>query len=201
MTTLRFTRAQATLRQIRPALARGIAGAAMLTAVLGVSGCKDPALFAPGCPAADILASAADYFDYGTQSPEMRHLVIHAALTGMTGACEDGPNGKGSVRSRMTVRMTALRGPAGESSSVDVPFFVAITHNGKIIDKKIFTQTITFASALSQTDVVSRVLIIDLPDAARQDPDSYRMEIGYQLTEGQLNYNRAHLIPAHFKQL
>jgi len=198
MTTPSTTRATATRpAAIRPMLARA-AAAASVACLLGMTGCKDPSLFAPGCPSSEIPSSAADYFDFGNQSPDLRHMVTHAALTGLTGACEDGPDGHGSVRSRMTVRMQVARGPASQSSSVDIPFFVAITRNGKIIDKKIFTQSVSFASALSESDVTSRVLIIDLPDAARQDPDSYRMEIGYQLTPAQLAYNRAHLIPAHF---
>jgi hypothetical protein len=49
--------------------------------------------------------------------------------------------------------------------------------------------------------VSSRVLIIDLPDAARQDPDSYRLEVGFQLTQQQLTYNRSHLVPPSFKPL
>ncbi|GBQ67170.1 hypothetical protein AA103196_1615 [Ameyamaea chiangmaiensis NBRC 103196] len=181
---------------------RAALGTAVMASLLGLGGCNDDATaFAPGCPRSDIPSEAADYFDYSGTSTDLRTLLVHASLSGLTGDCEDGPTGKGSVRSRMTVRMHVTRGPANHTGTAEIPFFVAVTHNGKIIDKKIFSQTVTFTTALSETDVTSRVLIIDLPDAAREDPDSYGMDIGFQLSPGQLTYNRAHLPAVRFKQL
>ncbi|KXV22150.1 hypothetical protein AD942_14660 [Gluconobacter japonicus] len=176
-------------------------------AVLALStlaGCDEsnPGMFAPACPATEIPSAASDRFVYDGRGLDVGSLVSHAQLTSIAGDCQRGPKGpKGQemVRTRISLAMNLTRGPASESSSIDVPYFIVIMRDGKIVDKKVFTDTFKLEPNVSAQPVRTELRLIDLPASKNLQDNPYTLEIGYQLTHDELDYNRAHLPVVKFR--
>ncbi|MCQ9155797.1 hypothetical protein [Acidomonas methanolica] len=175
-----------------------------LTAPLALTACEEQqSAFAPACPHLDMLGDASDLFAYDGRGLDVGDLVAHASLTGMTGACEAGPTGEHhqrTVRTRISLAMTIQRGPAAAVEALDLPYFVAVVRNGKILDKKVFHATAAFEPNTSLTAVNTPIRIIDLPASDSIEDTDYHMVVGFQLTRAQLQYNRTHLPQAHFRE-
>ncbi|MFT8327488.1 hypothetical protein [Gluconobacter oxydans] len=175
-----------------------------LVALSSLAGCDEsnPSFFAPACPTLDIPGSAADQFVYDGKSADIGSLVSHAQIASLAGDCErgpDGPHGHQTVRTRLSLAMNLTRGPAATSSTIDVPYFIVIMRDGKIVDKKVFTDSFRFPANVSTQSVRTNLRLIDLPATDNMTQENpYTLEIGYQLTHGELGYNREHLAPVSF---
>ncbi|GBR69246.1 hypothetical protein [Gluconobacter kanchanaburiensis] len=175
-----------------------------LVALSSLAGCDEsnPSFFAPACPALDIPGSAADLFVYDGKSADIGSLVSHAQITSLAGDCErgpDGPHNHQTVRTRLSLNMTLTRGPASDTSTIDVPYFIVIMRDGKIVDKKVFTDSFRFPTNVSTQNVRTNLRLIDLPATGNMTQENpYTLEIGYQLTHDELGYNREHLAPVAF---
>jgi len=177
---------------------RTLAGATALGVLLSLSACDpaDQSLFAPACPQVSIVGEAADSYRYDGRSLDVGSLVSHASMTGLTGNCVGAE--KHAIRTRVSVSMNVTRGAAARSSDIDLPYFIAVVHNGTIIDKKIFTATAQFDANVSTTTLQTPVASIDVPGGRDNDGQSYTLEVGFQLDRAQLDYNHTHLTPAGF---
>ncbi|GBQ11037.1 hypothetical protein [Swaminathania salitolerans] len=158
---------------------------------------EDQSAFAPACPSVEILGEAADFYQYDGKGLDAGSLVTHAGMGGLTGNCEAGP--KKSVRTRLSLGVTVERGPASDGRDVTLPFFVAVLHDGKIMDKKEFSIPVTFRGNQSTVSLRTPVRIIDVPAAPDIQQTNYALKIGFQLSREQLEYNRTHLRPAAFR--
>lgn len=186
--------------RVHPARFAAFAAAALGFLPLAACDQDEQSAFAPACPHVEILGEAADSYDYNGRGLDVGSLVSHASMTGLTGACEAGPtdNHKKIVRTRLSVAMNVARGPAAKGDTVTLPYFVAVLHDGHIVDKKVFETPIQFEPNVSTTTVRTPVRIIDVPASDNIQETNYAMEIGFQLTHAQLDYNRTHLTPAAF---
>lgn len=185
----------------RPQIAfPGIAAALACGSSL-LSGCaqSEHSAFAPRCPPVEILSEAADYFDYAPQRLDLGGLKTHATIRSLTGNCAAGD--KKSVRTKLSMKLTVDRGPASDSTKVTVPYFVAVLHDGKIVDKKRFTTQVVFKRNQNVVPVRTAIKIIDVPAAPDIQETNYALSVGFQLTRDQLRYNKSHLPPAAFKPL
>jgi hypothetical protein len=91
------------------------------------------------------------------------------------------------------LQLAVTRGPVAQGSAISVPYFIAVTRDGAVISKQSLQAVAQFPDngdkVLVKTDPVS----LDLPVTRARPGTSYRIEVGFQLTSQQLDYNRAHL--------
>lgn len=83
------------------------------------------------------------------------------------------------------------KGPKGEASSQDYPFFVAVTRrNGKVLAKEYFTTEADFGrkAVSSKTEVIHKITIPRTDESI--SGVNFEVVVGFDLTEEQLAFNR-----------
>ncbi|MBE7729527.1 hypothetical protein [Komagataeibacter sp. FXV3] len=183
-------------------LSRNALTICMLGAVSLLAGCSsesDSIDFAPACPVVEIPGEAADYYQYSGNDHDVTHLVARASLTRVVGSCEAGQ--KRTVMTNMKIGLHVERGPASNVNFVNVPYFVAVVFNGEIKSKKEFVAHVSFDNGRMQDLTHTRNIPITLPVSRHIHSDQYHIEIGFQLTKAQLDFNRAHLVMPTFHKM
>ena len=175
-------------------LVRAFAALAGLAAIPALAGCSetDPNGFAPQCVPVGILADAADRTSYAGPSRDLSTLVTQVSLVGVNGTCSDADRGH-ALHTEASVTITAMRGPAATARDVTIPYFVALLHGSDIVQKHERSIEAHFPPNVDRLALKSDPLVLDLPISRRMNSDSYRLEVGLQLTPDQLAYNREHM--------
>jgi hypothetical protein len=179
----------------RPVLLSAVFACAVPVSLLAGCGPQDPNSFAPACAPVGILAEAADYSDYGpggSARPDLSRLVSHGSITAVSGHCSSGANGT-ELHTVIQLQMAVDRGPVQHGSSVSVPYFIAVTLNGAVVSKQSLTALAQFPDNGDKVLVKTDPVVLDLPLTRSRPGTSYRIEVGFQLSPEQLDYNRAHL--------
>ncbi|MCX2561079.1 hypothetical protein OQ252_06660 [Acetobacter farinalis] len=172
-----------------------VSGLAALGLLTTLGGCGDEesasVSFAPSCPLTHIPPEAADYYLYDGKTATFPHLVTRASILKLQGDClAAGPK---DLKTRIALRFVVNRGPAATSSTVTLPWFVAVLHGDKIVNKHVFRHTFEFPANLSSISTDTKVITVDLPIPPKNTESDYRFEVGFQLTKDQLDYNETHL--------
>jgi hypothetical protein len=166
----------------------------VLGGLLALSACgpDNPDSFAPECVPVGILAEAADMSSYAGPSRDVATLVTQASVSGVNGTCRDADKGH-ALHTEASVVITVLRGPAATERDITIPYFVAVLHGADIVAKHNRTIEAHFPPNVDRLALKSDPLVLDLPISRRMSSDSYRLEVGLQLTPEQLAFNRAHM--------
>ncbi|MCE2574933.1 hypothetical protein [Komagataeibacter sp. FNDCR2] len=170
-----------------------------LAAVGGCSSATDSIDFAPACPVVEIPSEAADYYQYSGTDHDITHLIARASLTRVVGSCEAGS--QRNVITGLKIGLHVERGPASRVNFVNIPYFVAVVFNGDIKSKKEFVAHVSFEDGRMQDLTHTGNIPIALPVSRRVHSDQYHIEIGFQLTKAQLDFNRAHLVMPTFHKM
>jgi len=95
-----------------------------------------------------------------------------------------------TVEMRLSVGISARKGPAAEAGTADFAFFVAITDlNQTILAKQVFQSPIEFPTGRRRAGSIEEIeQLIPLPEGT--NGASYEIVIGFQLEKDQLDYNR-----------
>lgn len=161
-----------------------------------LAGCaeQDPNSFAPACAQVGILAAAADYSDYGgsEDSPDLSRLVSQGSITAVTGHCSSADAGT-TLHTVVQLQLAVTRGPVGSSRTVPVPYFIAVTQDGAIISKQELSALAQFPDNGDKVLVKTDPTVLNFPVTRAKPGTSYKIEVGFQLTARQLDYNRSHL--------
>ncbi|MFT9376016.1 hypothetical protein [Komagataeibacter saccharivorans] len=171
----------------------------MLALVGACSNASDSIDFAPACPVVEVPSEAADYYQYAGNDHDVTHLVARASLTRVVGSCEAGA--QRSVMTNMKIGLHVERGPASKAEFVNIPYFVAVVFNGEITSNKEFVAYVSFEDGRMQDLTHTRNIPITLPVSRHIHSDQYHIEIGFQLTKAQLDFNRAHLVMPTFRKM
>lgn len=175
------------------------APACALLALGGLGGCDDDAglsTFAPACPHFDVPGSIADRFVYDGKGIDVSNQISHTQILGVNGDCSAGPKDSQNrplTRVRLSLDLQQEHGPAATHKAEDVPYFVAVVHDGHIIDKKTFTDTVRMPRSGNTQRMHTPLRFIDIPTGNNPQISPYSLEIGFQLSRDELNYNRQHL--------
>jgi hypothetical protein len=185
----------------RPAPFSGLAVSplAALTLALTLSACgqSDFNGFAPACPVVEVPGPAADLLSYQGDTRDIGHMIAHASMTRVTGSCRVASRRSNDVVTDISLGMSVTRGPTA-GRSVDIPYFIAVVYNGEIKSKRQFVETVEFPPNVTQTLTHTHTVPITLPVSRHVTIDGYHIEVGFQLTHQQLDYNRTHLIAPSF---
>lgn len=196
----------------------GLAGFCLMTALSACSDPEDTAPFAPACPGLDIPGNAADNVRYDGKGLDIGHLVTHTKLLAVRGDCREGPKDSRKrplTRVRVSLELLQQYGPAykGKPSShsdsskmlqnndpLSVAYFVAVTRDGEIVDKKLFEVKLPKPVDSISRKISTPLRFIDIPTGPNPQTSPYTLEVGLQLTHQELDYNRTHLTPASFRE-
>lgn len=174
--------------------ARRIAPTAVLLATLAGCGAPLTSTFPPECPHAGVLADAADLTRYrsagqaGAAGHDLTDMVLDGQITGVSGDCTRGSRRELDVSVAVTMRLT--RGPAARGPVGSVPFFVAVTQNGQVLDKQIYHITPDFAANSDTVRLTSDPVSLTLPISVEKTGSTYDLVVGFQLTPDEVALNR-----------
>ena len=181
--------------RMRPAPPRTVLLAGLALALTPLAGCgeqNDSDQFAPACAPVGILGEAADYSDYGPADvPDLGRLVAQGSIRGVSGHCSSAANGT-KLHTVVRVQLAITRGPAAAGSRLAVPYFVAVLRDGAVLSKQSLVATAEFPDNGDKVALQTDPLVLDLPVSRAHPGTSYRIEVGFQLGEAELAYNRAH---------
>lgn len=141
------------------------------------------------CPDASILAPTAvlPAFDpsEGIDPSTLRYRV---AFTNITTRC-DYSKADRVADTRLHLFFHATRPPGGAAADYRVPYYIAISSQGNILEKNIHWLDVTFDSGAVSAD--GDFSIDDIPIAVGRDRQAYDYHVlaGFQLTKEQLDYN------------
>jgi hypothetical protein len=178
-----------------PRLPNRRAAATILVGLLALlDGCapgKDE--FAPACPRADLLWQAADISRYrdesATGTQDIRDLVLSGRIMAVPAKCQMGDSPT-QVVATVGFTMQLTRGPAMQGREVDVPFFLAATEGGRILDKKIYPAHIVFPANIDQVTWNAEGVRMVFPVSPTKSAAAYTVLAGFQLTPDELAVNR-----------
>lgn len=121
---------------------------------------------------------------------DVTNLAYRVSIADATGSCTR-VEGRPVLTARITVSLAAVRGPALKGRSISVPYFVAVVHKGTIIDKQDYVASGVFPDNTESMTLTGQPVSMTLPILGPFDGSSYTIETGMQLTQEQLDENRA----------
>jgi hypothetical protein len=142
------------------------------------------------CPNVEVLASASvlPAFD-PKEGAEVAGVVYQVAMTGVDLDCS-AEKKMNAARSYIKIRFRATRSTGGPKAIYRVPYFIADTINGRILDKKLYWQEFQFDAGQAIADSDVKVEDLSTVAARRRRPSDYHFIVGFQLTKAQLEYNK-----------
>lgn len=101
-------------------------------------------------------------------------------------------DGDAGVLSKLTVEFAGLR-TTPAINQIALPYFVALADaTGNILGKQQYTMTLSFTPD-AQITKASDSVTVHIPLKNAQLGNVYTIVVGFQLTQSQLDYNRAHM--------
>ncbi len=168
---------------------------AMLGGLMLLAGCAAPN---PNlCPGAAILADT----DHATMlrpgaPADPSGALYRVALTNTATDCHLDKR-KGETDSTLTLTFTAQRAPGADGATYSVPYFVAVTENAKIYNKRLLYLKFTFAPGASTATINQSPNDFQLHVSNGKLPWNYEELAGFQMSPDQIAYakNRSRYVP------
>ncbi len=166
-----------------------LAAALACTAVLAGCGSDDPNEFPPACPAASILADGADLTRNDGHGFDITNVVLDGRMTGLQGKCRRSEDHK-TLDAELRVGMDLTRGPSAAGRTAAVPYFVAVSRDDRILDKRVLTINVTFPANTDRLHVDGEPVMLAFPTPKGVIGPNYKIVVGFQLTPQELAANR-----------
>ncbi len=164
----------------------------LTVACLMLSGCswgdggENAAFFA--CPHTGFVreASRATFFTPNATAQTDENVVARVALEGLSGECEY-DDGRVEIKAEFT--LFAKRGPAGEGmEESNFSYFAAVLdEKDDVLNRESLKTEVEFDEDLASSE---ESLTIEIPAKPGVDTGAYKVVIGLELSEAQLEYNR-----------
>ena len=142
------------------------------------------------CPGAAILAdtSSLPAFD-PSKGEDPSSVIYNVAMTDVASRCNYQKRDN-SAAARIRLNFHATRPPGGGEANYRVPFYVAISTDADVLQKKIYYLNVEFPSGASSVD--GEEVIDSTKVTAPRDKQiyAYQLLVGFQLTKAQLDYNK-----------
>ena len=166
---------------------RNLLAVAAAAALLSACSSKDKI-----CPSASPLApDAVSLTAFKAGAPmDLSSALYNVQVVKVNGDCSVDKAGH-TVDSSVDISFRATRAPNGEAVDYAVPYFVAVAgSDGKIVAKYSYSVEFSFAPGQASANFSDSVgsIVIKLGD--KEQPYSYDLYAGLQLTKEQLDYNR-----------
>ncbi|MDB5314611.1 MAG: hypothetical protein JWO24_455 [Rhodospirillales bacterium] len=160
-----------------------------LAGLMALSACGSESTRTVPCPRITLLRDGADLTRFRAGSgQDLSVMTADARLAGFEARCDFADRNR-SVTVDITPRFTAERGPASTTSSVDLPWFVAISdeRDTRILDQLDYTARAAFTGNQSRVVATGERVRLTLPVS---DIETYNVRISFRLNAEELAYNR-----------
>ena len=154
----------------------------ILALALAASADAKPRIKPAACPSISILSDATRLTQLQAGRIDLKAEIRRPKLS-----CSLANN---TAKAKLSFWVKSAISPTSDIAPRQVPYFVAIIADGRVIGKEVFTMAIPFANGKRRLSVKERIARIDIPVADGKTADDYSVTIGFQLTEEQVNYNR-----------
>jgi hypothetical protein len=155
--------------------------AASLIAILGCSTDNEEK-----CPAVSVLV---DTSTYAMAQGNPAKLVYTAEIADAKGDCDVRKYDQ-HVNASVDISFRATRASADAAATYTVPYFAAITTEGRVLAKGQYSVQLTFEPGQATTTASASLSSLSLTVGLDKKPTDYGILIGFQLTKAQLDYNR-----------
>lgn len=162
----------------------------LAASLAALAGCSSPRQLAK-CPPTSVLvdtASIAVRQDAGAAA-DPANLLYSVQIDSAKTDCSL-PKYDKEVESSVDINFRAERSKPGDAASYKVPYFVAITTEGKVLAKRIFYADFAFAPGATVSSFSDSVASLTLTVGRDKRAADYGILVGFQLTKEQLEYNR-----------
>lgn len=157
---------------------------------------EQDAVLAPPCPNIIIVKDTSELTAFRPgNGRDLTDVVFDAKLVRFDGTCETDleDDKSGTVSVDLQLFFEATRGPANETRTGSFRYFVAIADRaGKILAKKVFETGFEFEGNRNRVGALQE-LAQEIPLRPGQLGDEFDVFVGFQLSDEQLQYNRARL--------
>lgn len=142
------------------------------------------------CPDAAILANTAviPVFD-PAKGADPSNVVYTGQLNDLKTRCSFSKRDN-LIDANVRIFYQVSRPPGGESAHYKVPYFIAVTSGGEIVDKQIHWLEFDFPKASANLKLEELVDSVEIPVARDKKSYEYHLLIGFQLTQAQIDYNK-----------
>ncbi|MDE2134528.1 MAG: hypothetical protein KGM97_09975 [Alphaproteobacteria bacterium] len=142
------------------------------------------------CPDAAILANTASLPAFNPSAEGDPSGVIYTiAMTDVSSRCSYDKSER-TADTRLKIELRAQRPPGAGEVNYRVPYYVAVTSGGELLDKKLFWLEFTFPAGAVTTDAEEVIESEVVKFAKDKMPYDYHFLVGFQLTKAQLEYNK-----------
>lgn len=149
------------------------------------------------CPVPAILADtqSVTFFRPGT-TPDMANELYTVSLINAEGDCTYNTK-ENLVKASLDLTFRATRAPQAQAATYSVPYFVAVTENEKIYNKRILYLKFSFAPGAATATITQSPNDISLRVSNGKLPWNYEELVGFQMTPEQIAYskNRSRYVP------
>ena len=146
------------------------------------------------CPVIKILKDAKKITSFkNNEAKDISGIIFEAEIIGYSGKCEYKKRDKleTEIVIELEVLLDLFRGPANNTNSANLGFFIAIpSFFPNPEGKKVFYKSITFPKNLGKIRMIDRDIIIRIPITNRNVDSIPIIFLGLKLTKNQLDYNR-----------
>lgn len=149
----------------------------------------------PACPSINLLADASSVTRFRPGPGEdLTDVLFDARVSDLGVACNhdiDDDTRTGTLAMELQMVIEANRGPADRTRQAPVDYFITLTDsNRKILDKRVFDMSASFPDNRTRAVVMDDPVEMEIPLAAGQTGGDFRIYVGFQLTQRELEYNR-----------
>ena len=149
------------------------------------------------CPVPAILADtqSVTFFRPGT-APDMANELYTVSLINAEGDCTYNTK-ETLVKASLDLTFRATRAPQAQGATYTVPYFVAVTENAKIYNKRLLYLKFSFAPGAATATITQSPNDISLHVSNGKLPWNYEELVGFQMTPEQIAYakNRSRYVP------
>jgi len=149
------------------------------------------------CPVPAILADtqSVTIFRPGTV-PDMANELYTVSLINAQGDCTYNAK-QNLVKASLDLTFRATRAPQATAATYSLPYFVAVTENAKIYNKRILYLKFTFAPGAATATITQSPEDIQLHVSNGKLPWNYEELVGFQMSPEQIAYakNRSRYVP------
>lgn len=164
---------------------------ALLAAVaLGVAGCAGDDT-PPPCPEVQVLTDTARMVAFAGSGRDLTDKRFEAEIANTSLACEIRETDRGpEVVAELQVLFELKKGPASRDNRLGLRYYVAVARDeDAVLSRRAFDLDAQLSGSQTRGQVVE-TLAPTIPLAPREDPRSYRIYVGFVLSQDQLDYNR-----------
>lgn len=144
--------------------------------------------FPPVCPQTGILRDAADITRFRAAGTDLTDMVVDGRITGLSGSCAlDDPT---HLRTKLNVALDLSRGPANSGNTATIGYFVSVSKGKTILAKQEYRLAAKFTDNADQLKLLGEEVDLVLPVNDTTSGAAYNILVGFQLTPGELAFNR-----------